>query len=587
IGFPGVESRGRRKLSSRKAGITVHPETSAPGLRWNRWVESIPAVQLKSYGGPAGVLTLSMDGGPATHLKLLIDGFELTNPQNGLTDLSQLPLALITTLNYIPSGPGNEAMSSDGALHLQTGIASSQALFSTGSYGHQSWSGSVSFRKRKIQGVVRLGSRRDDGNFPVTYRGQTGKRSNNDFRQRFFQGSLHGIHNATRSSRFFGLWTGQDRGVAGLIYSPSQGRHTDHLLLVGWEHIFLTGTGVRKTQLSYQGNRDRYDDPDLLIHSQHDNRKISLKWEDRQELNTIGSLTHRIETEDQILRSTDAGRRRRRTGLLVSRWDSPEKREFHLGFSGSILAADGYRREIQSQANAGIDFPKPFSGSIQLTSGKEARIPTFNELYWSPGGNPDLKPEHTRYTQLELSFTTRVLGSLRWLAFSKTSYDLIQWTPRGSLWQPVNIQKVARTGWKIRWSRTQPFLHFSPSLTYGVVRAVNLSSGEVYRKQLPYVPVHTGSLALTWSFRDWKVTVTRRYRGSMISRYDWPRDIRLPGVRLGDLAIEKTWTFRRITLIAGFNLDNLTNVSYETVQGYPEPGRSALFTLTLQPYQEN
>ncbi|RMF10835.1 MAG: hypothetical protein D6762_00650, partial [Candidatus Neomarinimicrobiota bacterium] len=59
---------------------------------WKSRVEILPAVRLRSYGSPGSVQTISIDGGPATQVEILMDGFSLSNAQNGVTDLNQLPL---------------------------------------------------------------------------------------------------------------------------------------------------------------------------------------------------------------------------------------------------------------------------------------------------------------------------------------------------------------------------------------------------------------------------------------------------------------------------------------------------------------
>jgi outer membrane receptor protein involved in Fe transport len=163
---------------------------------------------------------------------------------------------------------------------------------------------------------------------------------------------------------------------------------------------------------------------------------------------------------------------------------------------------------------------------------------------------------------------------------------LIQWTPRGSIWQPINIQRVSRKGWKINWSGAPTSWHLKPVISASEVRAIDQSSGESHGKQLPYVPIQTWSVSLNWSYRSWEVTYSIRHRGTMISRYDWPQDVRLPSVRLQDFSVGTAQTWGPVTIQLGLNLENLTDESYESVQGYPEPGRSLLFTLTIQPHQE-
>ena len=583
VALPDVQSVGQSNTDSSLRFASIQPSQTAPGSQWGRWVESIPAVELRSYGGPAGVLTLSMDGGPATHLRLELDGFDLTNPQNGITDLSQLPLSLISTLSYSPVTSGSGSLTSDGVLKLQTKADATRARVSIGSYGHISETASLKVPIKNRDWVIRIGDRRDKGDFLVNYKGTEIHRQNNDFHQQFLQSSFREFHSSTLSTRLFGLVTRQKRGLAGLIYSPSRGRHNDDLAILGYERIRIVPNLVQKIQVQWQYNGDRYSDPDLLLHSRHRNQQVKFQWSRLHHTSNHHRIFHQFKLDEQRIVSTDAGRRSRLTGEWESHWNSDPEHLLRFGIAGSFLSSESYTPEILAAAESGVHFDK--FATVRFIVGRDARIPTFNELYWTPGGNPNLKPEHTRYAQTVITSESGKVGQLNLMVFRKSSRDLIQWIPHGSIWQPVNIEKTERTGWKISWSRR--FSHWKPAIQFSQVKALNKSPGEALGKQLPYVPLESGQCSLTWTFKHWELTYTARYRGKMISRYDWPNDITLPALNLRDFSVGKRLSLKKVSLAFGLNVNNLTNLSYETVQGYPEPGRTFQFTLTLQPNQED
>ena len=67
-------------------------------------LQRIPGSFIKSYGGMAGIVNLSMDGGQPVHTKIILDGIDLTNPQNGQTDLSNIPVEIMQQL-YLSRSP--------------------------------------------------------------------------------------------------------------------------------------------------------------------------------------------------------------------------------------------------------------------------------------------------------------------------------------------------------------------------------------------------------------------------------------------------------------------------------------------------
>ena len=64
-------------------------------------LQRIPGSFIKSYGGMSGIVNLSMDGGQPIHTKIILDGIDLTNPQNGQTDLSNIPVEIMQQFTWV------------------------------------------------------------------------------------------------------------------------------------------------------------------------------------------------------------------------------------------------------------------------------------------------------------------------------------------------------------------------------------------------------------------------------------------------------------------------------------------------------
>ncbi len=105
---------------------------------------------------------------------------------------------------------------------------------------------------------------------------------------------------------------------------------------------------------------------------------------------------------------------------------------------------------------------------VKISLGKAFRAPTFNDLYWPDGGNPDLRPEHGWEYELRLeSALTHNLFSA-FSVFVRSIEDRIVWLPadNGS-WQPQNADRLAIRGIDCEvYSRLNRALVFSLEGTY-------------------------------------------------------------------------------------------------------------------------
>jgi len=69
-----------------------------------RLLRKIPGLNIRSYGGPAGITTAGLDGGASRHTKIMTAGIDLTNAQNGHMDISQIPAPFVESERFLPYG---------------------------------------------------------------------------------------------------------------------------------------------------------------------------------------------------------------------------------------------------------------------------------------------------------------------------------------------------------------------------------------------------------------------------------------------------------------------------------------------------
>jgi len=104
-------------------------------IQKRKFIRKLPGITIKSYGGSAGISSISIDGGTSTHTKILVDGFDLTNVQNGQMDISQLPAPFIKSIHYIAYDINKYGSGSiDGVVDFKPWTNSNSVTLSYGSF---------------------------------------------------------------------------------------------------------------------------------------------------------------------------------------------------------------------------------------------------------------------------------------------------------------------------------------------------------------------------------------------------------------------------------------------------------------------
>ncbi|MEE8341991.1 MAG: TonB-dependent receptor plug domain-containing protein, partial [Candidatus Neomarinimicrobiota bacterium] len=146
--------------------------------------QQIPGLTIRSYGGKAGIMTLSVNGSPAVNTKILLNDIDLTNIQNGETDLSQIPesfIGQITVANSPGIFYGSGAI--DGVLRISP--QNQQTYFSAFSGSFGSLVGNINKNWSKWSVNLSAGYLKDDGNFKYSIEDSSATRSNNDFERKY------------------------------------------------------------------------------------------------------------------------------------------------------------------------------------------------------------------------------------------------------------------------------------------------------------------------------------------------------------------------------------------------------------------
>lgn len=225
-----------------------------------------------------------------------------------------------------------------------------------------------------------------------------------------------------------------------------------------------------------------------------------------------------------------------------------------------------------------VDGRVDLSGSFALKAAYSSnyRLPTFNDLFWEPGGNPDLEPEASRSGELGLQFQ-KEMHTISLTGFLINSQDLIQWQPgAGGIWSPVNINEANNYGIEFSVQGGKRFNEhlLSWNLSYDFTRAVD----EELDTQLIYVPEHRANAIFQYGWRSWTAQYQVQYTGEVFTTTSNSQS--LDDYALSNLELVKSFFDRR--MILSVKVNNLFDQAYQSVAFRPMPNRNGHLNLTYK-----
>jgi len=234
--------------------------------------------------------------------------------------------------------------------------------------------------------------------------------------------------------------------------------------------------------------------------------------------------------------------------------------------------------------------PNPLKSLIVYASAaKNSHPPTLNDLYYLPGGNPQLKSEKgTHYdlgTTEDYTFGSNQLHAGISLFYSDVNNWII-WLPTfQGFWEPTNIEKVVSSGMEANavWNGQFRSIRYGIKGNYGYSRTQNRSEGSpAYGKQLPYIPEHSANvnLHLSWSsfYMDWMWNYYSQRYTTTANSEETSSDYLYPYF-MNNFQLGMTIPLKKNKLTTEFKIQNIFNEDYRTVLQRPMPGRNYQLVL--------
>ncbi|WP_407509243.1 TonB-dependent receptor plug domain-containing protein [Elizabethkingia anophelis] len=208
--------------------------------------------------------------------------------------------------------------------------------------------------------------------------------------------------------------------------------------------------------------------------------------------------------------------------------------------------------------------------NIKTSFSKNFRYPSFNDLYWQPGGNINLKPETA--IQLDMNHEFKINDfSLVISPFYIKIKDMIRWLPTANgYWAPINTDNVESYGSEVQIDYRKKITenhNINAQLGYSFTKSVNSDT----QKQLMYVPLHKFFSNIGYEYKFMKLYVQGMWNGKTYTTSDESNNDALKSYFVLNAGISGT-LLKHYSV--GFKINNITNTVYETTLYYPLPMRN-------------
>ena len=605
------------------------------------------SIFVKNYGR-ATLSTVAFRGTSASHTQVSWNGMKINSPMLGMTDFSMIPSYFIddATLLHGTSSVNETGGGLGGSIQLSTkpakedgfglqyiqGIGSFKTFdeFLRLTYGNEHWQTStrVVYSSSPNDYKYRNHDKKENiydenmniiGQYYPIERNRSGAFKDFHFLQEAY-------YDTKKGDRFgFNAWyINSNRELAMLTVDygdetefENRQRENTFRSVMSWDHIkenwkMGAKAGYIHTNMNYDYKRDLGNG--VMAHMIQSRSNINTFYGQMEGEYYIGDKwlftanvaahQHFVESRDKSIIQQDGnqatvGYRKARielTNSFSAKWRPTER----LGMSVVIreeMFGDEWTPIIPAFFIDGV-ISKKGDVVAKASVSRNFRYPTLNDLYFMPGGNPDLKKESGWTYDAGVSFAVGKDGvyslsaSANW--FESFIKDWIIWLPTTKgFFSPDNIKDVHAYGIEMKgdldvalsedWNLSlDGTLSWTPSINEGEPRS---PADQSVGKQLPYVPEYSSAVTGRLTWKTWSFLYKWCYYSERftMSSNDITLTGKLPEYFMSNISLEKTISCKWADFSIKGAINNLFNEEYLSVLSRPMPGINFEVFLGITP----
>ncbi len=565
------------------------------------------SVFIKNYG-PGSLASTSLRGGNASQTAVIWNGFNIQNTMLGQADLSLLPSVLFENISVEYGGSsslwGTGAVA--GSIHLDNSPRfnkgfTSKVNVSGGSFGLFNTSTNLEFSKAKFFSSTKAYLQNSVNNYK--YKDTTDKEQpirNLTQSTYSFKGVMQELKIFLTSKQLLSVNAWYNYGQRQIpsfntkrSVPPTQ-KDENLKTTINWNYLGKKYNGTIKG--AFFNDVIIYNDDLLSINSKGTVRNLIFEnenifdWHKNNKLNFGLNVTSGTASSNNYSGTKNLNKA---AFLAGNRFSFADKKLALYPVTRIEYFSVG---KIQFTGNISLEY-KPFKNiTAKINSARVYRQPTFNELYWQPGGNPNLLPEQGYTCEGDLSYNKQINNlwvSVSGSLFNRVIDNWILWLPgTGSSPTPVNIQQVwsrgTETVWKINYQKNKfrILTNVFTAYTLSTVNSSSQESGNTIDRQLIYTPRYSVNGNITFGYANYSLTYYHQYIGYRFTASDnsqWLSPYHYSSLRFNMRANIGSDT--DMILYAACN--NLFNTNYSIVAGRFMPLRNFEIGISLINNKQN
>lgn len=605
------------------------------------------SIFVKSYGR-ATLSTVAFRGTEASHTQVMWNGMRINNPMLGMVDFSMIPSYFIddATLLHGSSSVNETGGGLGGAVKLSTKVADAEGFglqyiqgvgsfksfdeFLRLTYGNDHWQTSTRIAYSSSPNEYKFVNREKKENIYDEQMNIIGQYYPTMHNTSGAYKDLHILQEAyynTGSGDRFGLsawYINSNRELPRLTVDygeekafENRQREQTFRGILSWDHLrsdWKVGTkaGYTFSWMPYDYRRDigngnmvsmiRARNQVSTLYAQAEGEYyLGKKWLFTA---TLSAYQHFAQNRDKNIITTEGesrivGYNKARvelSGAVSAKWRPTERIGATL-----TLREDMYGRDHSPIIPAiFVDGVLSKRGNIvaKASLSRNYRFPTLNDLYFLPGGNPDLRKEQGWSYDAGLSFAVgkkngySLSGSATW--FESRIHDWIIWLPSPmGYYKPTNIELVHSYGVELKGDlalQLMPDMRLDVNATYSWTPSIdygkNLSEADrSYGKQLVYIPLHSAAATASLKWRSWSLLYKWCYYSERytMSSNDIMLTGKLPEYFMNNISLEKRFSSSWADFNLKGSINNLFDEEYLSVLSRPMPGINFEIFLGITP----
>ena len=553
-------------------------------------------VHVRRYG-PSGLATVTLRGASSSQALVLLGGQRLSDPQLGQVDLSLLPAALLESVEVL-SGAASGLYGSDavgGVVHLRPPApeaARARLTTEVGPWGERRASALASGSAGPVRALVAAEAGAAEDDYTFADRSLLGAPR---VARQGWDSDLAALYASAEVGTEAGgaalnLWAADaERGLGG---DGTLGeRQWDRQVRLGAKAHRVTGAWRVEGAASVQRARLRYaapfptpiDRPDAIddtgrTTAAHLDLRASTKRAGWAWTGAVSTGLGRGEHPSLAAAAED-----RFIGAAVSARGTVGAATLFPALRADVYAPSGQERRLGVAPQIGVNVVLTEAVRLKASAARAFRMPTLNDRFWQPGGNPDLRPETAWSVDGGAVWSGRGAHAEAG-AFATWARDQIVWAPTSSsFWAPNNVARTRSLGVEASVRALKPLrLAGHPVLAEVGTIATLLDARDLDTGQpLRYVP--------SWTVKAWggltvgavRIDAGARVVGRRFTTASGSQPLPAHVVVDGQAAVQRRLGTAALTLALA--AENLTGVQYEVVRSHPMPPRHARLRLTLSP----